>query len=279
MSSFWSVSILVLSLSVSDRPSSYYYRASRGRQGVKTKQLAWCDALPSSDYSTHNDHNLVVCHINCSGRKSGEARPWSLFLIATEPLTLWKSWRTDFLPWVALFNYIIFLLLNYGTLPFPNLHVQCQWVRTTTATTTAASCYTLGPSRFMFGNNLDVWVGFGMVMGDFISCSQSHLWLLENNKLERVIIVRVNPWGGDNGAGDETTADMGQDKQHQMRWFFAGKCWGREWQYEFSKWPSLNWMKFAPIYFHIVSPFGWVSILSTMWQLWNVLPSMEDRCS
>lgn len=100
-------------------PSSYYYRTGRGRQGVKTKQLAWCDALPSSDYSTHNDHNLVVCHINCSGRKSGEARPWSLFLIAIEPLTLWKSWRTDFLPWVALFNYIIFLLLNYGTLTLP----------------------------------------------------------------------------------------------------------------------------------------------------------------
>lgn len=120
MSSFWLVSILVLSLSVSDHHHIIIEQAQAGRQGLKTKQLAWCDALPSSDYSTHNDHNLVVCHINCSGRKSGEARPWSLFLIATEPLTLWKSWRTDFLPWVALFNYIIFLLLNYGTLPFPS---------------------------------------------------------------------------------------------------------------------------------------------------------------
>lgn len=85
-----------------------------------------------------------------------------------------------------------------SSLPQPSRSVsvsedQVTKVRTTTATTTAASCYTLGPSRFMFGNNLDVWVGFGLVMADFISCSHSHLWLLENNKLERVIIVRVNP--------------------------------------------------------------------------------------
>lgn len=57
-------------------------------QGVKTKQLAWVPFQRS--LSLRMSHQL---HSSSSGGRA--ARPSSLFLIATEPLTLWKCVPTE----------------------------------------------------------------------------------------------------------------------------------------------------------------------------------------